>query len=240
MEGSSEGGVMSAAAIVPRSSPLEISPRAAKVLAVDREGGPVFRRPILGIVLVWFCAGFAVRAGAQVPESFGVGASVAAVSSVDQDFHVDQFDTRDWNAWVQYQLETSIVLRGTVGSLKVRGHNGGQSATLTDGTETTLPDLRDRVKYGLISASYDFLEPGWTSGAFVGLGAYRIDPEPADLSVESFRDKKETVWGFHFGLDADVRIWKGVSVLGRLTLHLPQTKPQRRILTAGAGLLYRF
>lgn len=198
------------------------------------------RRTISGVALACLVLGVSAFAGAQASETFGVGATVSAVDSLNHGFHLDHFDTVDWSAWAQYQLETGVALRGTYGSMKVRGYNGGESATLTDGTVTTLPDLQDRIRYGLISAAYEFRERGWTSGLFAGLGAYGIDPEPADPAVESSRDKKETVWGIHLGLDADVRVWRGISVIGRLTLHIPQSKPQRRILTAGAGLLYRF
>jgi hypothetical protein len=200
----------------------------------------VVRRTISGIALAGLLLGAPALAGAQSSDTFGVGATVSAVDSLNHGFHLDGFDTVDWNAWAQYQLETGVALRGTFGSMKVRGYNGGQSATLADGTVTTLPDLRDRIRYGLVSAAYEFRERGWTSGLFAGLGAYGIDPDSADPAVESFRDKKETVWGIHFGLDADVRVWRGISLIGRLTLHIPQSKPQRRILTAGAGLLYRF
>jgi hypothetical protein len=221
--------------------PLEFSARAAKVDPLIWKGGPVLRRSISGIALgISLLFGFAASAAAQGLETFGIGAAVASVNSVNHGFQLDRFDTVDWNAWVQYQLEANVVLRGTVGSLKVRGFNGGQSATLGDGTTVTLPELQDRVRYGLVSASYDFREQGWSSGLFAGLGAYRIEPESADPSVESFRDEKETVWGVHLGVEADVRVWKGISVLGRVTFHIPQTKPQRRILTAGAGLVYRF
>ena len=198
----------------------------------------VFRR--VPVVLALFAAAFSFRADAQGLETFGVGATVSSVNSVDHGFHLDDFDTVDWNAWAQYQLESGVQLRGTFGSLKVRGHNGGRSAVLDDGTTVTLPDLEDRIRYGLVTVAYEFRERGWTSGLFAGVGAYGIDPDSADATVESFRDKKETVWGFHLGLDADVRVWKSLSVVGRLTMHIPQTKPQRRILTAGAGLLYRF
>lgn len=198
------------------------------------------RRTILGNAFLSLALLAPGLAGAQGLDTFGVGATISAVNSLNHGFHLDHFDTVDWNAWLQYRLETGVELRGTFGSMKVRGYNGGQSATLGDGTVTTLPDLRDRVRYGLVSVAYEFQERGWSSGLFAGLGAYGIDPESADPSVASFRDKKETEWGIHAGLDADVRIWRGISAIGRLTLHIPQTKPQRRILTAGAGILYRF
>ena len=200
----------------------------------------MIRRPFLAASLVTLGLSLSAPALAQGLETFGVGAAVAAVNSVNHGFTLDRFKTTDWSAWVQYELEPSVELRGTVGDLKVRGYNGGQTKTLADGSSVTLPELRDRIRYGLVSASYEFRERGWTSGVFAGLGAYGIDPESADPSVAGFRDSKETVWGVHGGLDADVRVWRGVSVLGRVTFHVPQTKPQRRILTAGAGLLYRF
>ncbi len=200
----------------------------------------MLRRLNLVIAFAPIAMALAAPASAQSLETFGVGAAMSSVNSLNHGFRLERFDTVDWNAWAQYQMEDNVVLRGTLGTMKVRGYNGGQSATLGDGTTVTLPDLQDRIKYGLLSVSYDFRERGWSSGAFAGLGAYGIEPESADPSVESFRDKKETVWGMHVGLDADVRVWKGISVLGRVTYHIVESKAQRRILTAGGGLLYRF
>ena len=200
----------------------------------------MLRRFFLVTAAALLACGVAASAHAQAEQPFGVGAAVDSVNSVNHGFHLDHFDTVDWNVWGQYQLEENVVLRATLGSMKVRGFNGGQPATLADGTAVTLPDLEDRIRYGLVSVSYDFRERGWTSGAFVGLGAYGVDPDSADAAVEGFRDKKETVWGMHAGLDVDVRVWKGISVVGRVIYHIPETKPQRRILTAGGGLLYRF
>ena len=200
----------------------------------------MIRRLILAAALGVIGLGLPPAAPAQGLETFGVGAAVAAVNSVNHGFALDRFKTQDWSAWIQYELETSVELRATYGSLKVRGFNGGQTKTLGDGSTATLPELRDRIRYGLVSASYEFREPGWTSGLFAGLGVYGVDPESGDPAFESFRDRRETVWGVHVGLEADVRVWRGISVLGRVTFHVPQTNPQRRILTAGAGLLYRF
>jgi len=200
----------------------------------------VIRRPIFAVLVLVLVLGLSSAASAQGLQPFGVGAAVASVNSVNHGFELNRFKTVDWSVWAQHEIEESVELRATVGSLKVRGVNGGQSKTLADGSTVILPELEDRIRYGLVSASYSFQEHGWASSFFAGLGVYGIDPESADPSVANFRDEKETVWGVHVGLDADVRIWRGISVLGRVTFHVPQTRPQRRILTAGAGLLYRF
>jgi hypothetical protein len=179
------------------------------------------------------------RLQAQSLESFGLGATVGLSNSVDHEFRLQNFDTHDANLWVQYQLEEDVLLRGTFGSMKVRGHNAGQPGVVF-GNIVTLPDLPDRIDYATLSVAYEFRSSGWTTGLFAGVGGYQIRPEPAAAGFAAYRDDRETVWGLHVGVDSDFQIWRRLSGVGRITYHVPQTKPHRQILTANVGLLYRF
>ena len=180
------------------------------------------------------------RLHAQALESFGVGATVGLSNSVDHEFRLQNFDTHDANAWLQYQLEEDVLLRGTFGSMKVRGHNAGQPAVIAGGAAVSLPDLDDRVDYATVSVSYLFHAGSWDTGLFGGLGGYKIRPESTDPAYAPYRDDRETVWGLHLGVEADFQIWRRLSGVGRITYHVPQTHPHRQILLASAGLLYRF
>jgi hypothetical protein len=104
-----------------------------------------------------------------------------------------------------------------------------------------VPDgLRDRIDYGTLSVAYQFVEPAWTSGAFGGVGVYGVHPGRVGSLPPSVADRSETVWGFHVGLDAEVRIWRTLGILGRVTVHVPQTSPHRVLVAADAGVAYRF
>lgn len=194
-------------------------------------------------LLVALAAGFCLAAFpvlAQRTEPFGVGASVGLVNSVDNGFHLDSFDTRDRNVWVEYRADDDIAVRATFGTLRVNGFNAGNS--VTTGTSTAvLPNLRDRVNYFTCSVSYIINERGWDSGLFAGVGGYRVDPDAeSNPAFAAYRDQAQTVWGFHVGVDADFQIWRQISLVTRVTFHVPETHPSRQILTANAGLNYRF
>jgi hypothetical protein len=100
--------------------------------------------------------------------------------------------------------------------------------------------LTDRINYGTLGVSYEFWEGTYTSGLFAGIGGYRIEPEAVATVFESFRDVRETVFGFHVGVDGSVQVVPRLSLLARLTLHKIYSAEGHSILTANAGLLYRF
>ncbi len=179
-------------------------------------------------------------AGAQIIAPFGVGASVGLTNSVDQNFRLQNFEHGDGNVWVQYQVDDTMLLRGTFGSFRVDGHNAGQTVTTAAGS-VALPAMRDRVDYALVSVSYLLHDAGWTSGLFGGVGGYRIRPDDVDPSYAAYADASERVWGFHVGIDADMPVWRRLSLVARITYHVPQSSGHKRnILTADAGLNYRF
>jgi hypothetical protein len=207
---------------------------------MGREEAPLNLKTIALAAIVAGSFLAAPPAGAQRTEPFAIGASVGLVNPVDNGFHLDSFDTRDRNLWLEYRAEDDIVVRGTFGTMRVNGFNAGKSVT-SGGTAVVLPELRSRLNYVLCSVSYLVHESGWEAGLFAGVGGYRVDPDGvSDPAVAAFRDEGQTVWGFHAGLDADFQLWRQISVVTRVTFHNPQTHPNRQILTANAGLNYRF
>jgi hypothetical protein len=184
-------------------------------------------------------AGILLSYGIAGAQAWGVGASVGLTNDVDHRFALDEFRRHDVNAWVQYELEERVVLRGTFGSLRVSGSNAGMTGDI-GGSPVQLPDLTDRINYGTLGVSYEFWEGTYTSGLFAGIGGYRIEPEAVATVFESFRDVRETVFGLHVGIDSSVQLSRRLSVLARLTVHKIYSAEGHSILTANAGLVYRF
>ncbi len=190
---------------------------------------------------IWRCGLIAFFLGTSAfGQSWGVGASVGLVNDVKNRFRLDEFNPRDVNAWVEFRLEESVILRGMFGSLKVNGSNAGRVALLPDDSTVTLPELTDKIDYGAVGVAYEFWEGDYTSGLFGGVGGYKIRPEPVSRRFESFRDQRETAFGWHVGVDASFRVVSRLSLLGRLTFHNIRSTPDRSLLMAGAGLVYRF
>ena len=181
----------------------------------------------------------ALFAAPALAQEWGVGASVGLVNDVEHRIRLDGFDPRDATAWVDFQLEDRVLLRGTMGSMKVRGSKAGESADV-GGNPIILPDLNERIHYVNVGASYQFWEGDYTSGIFAGIGGYRIDPDSVDRDLEEFRDPKETVFGFHVGLDGDLRVFSRLSIVGRITFHKIFSDTNRSLLTANAGAAFRF
>jgi Outer membrane protein beta-barrel domain len=173
-------------------------------------------------------------------QAWGVGASVGLTNDVDHRFALDEFRRHDVNAWVQYEIEERVVLRGSFGSLRVSGSKAGTTQDIGGSPTAPLPDLTDRMNYGTLGISYEFWEGTYTSGLFAGIGGYRIEPEAVEPGLESFRDARETVFGLHVGLDSAVQLTRRLSVLARLTVHKIKSAEGHSILTANAGLVYRF
>jgi hypothetical protein len=177
---------------------------------------------------------------AQTYGNFGVGAAYGAVNPVENRFRLENFQLRDASVWLEYRADESVVLRATLGSMKVDGHNAGETAPVGASANVVLPDLRDKIEYATVSAGYQFRESGFSSGLFGGVGGYRIRPETAAADYAPYQDSRETVWGFHFGAEAEVPLWRPVSFVARLTYHLPQTHPKRFLLSAVGGLAVHF
>ena len=172
-------------------------------------------------------------------QDWGVGATIGLTNDVDHRVRVSGFDPSDVNAWVEFNLEDRTLLRLTMGSIKTKGTNAGLIADI-DGEEVALPDLKSRINYANVGVSYQFWEGDYTSGIFGGIGGYKIDPDRVAPEFEGFEDPKETVFGLHVGIDGDLRVISRLSLVGRITLHKIFSDRNRLLLTANAGLGFRF
>ena len=192
-------------------------------------------RKVLGIAV----AIAAIRAVPVLAEDWAVGASLGVVNDVERSFRLDDFHPRDGNAWVDFRLEDRVILRGTFGSMKVNGDNAGRNAGVGGGA-VILPDLRTRIDYATVGASYQFWEGDYTSGIFGGIGGYKINPDPSPQDITNFRDRNETVLGWHFGVDGDLRVLSRLSIVGRITYHYVVSESKRSLLAANIGAAFRF
>ena len=192
-------------------------------------------RKILSIAFV--AAGvLSARAGA---EDWGIGASLGLVNDVERRIRLDEFDPSDVNVWVDFRLEDHVVLRGTFGSMETSGDNGGRIVEL-DGEDVVLPELEVEIDYATVGVSYQFWEGDYTSGIFGGIGGYKVNPEPSPDDITNLRDFHETVFGWHVGLDGDLRVLARLSIVGRITFHKIRSETGRSLLTANAGAVFRF
>jgi hypothetical protein len=174
-------------------------------------------------------------------QEWAIGFAYGIVTDVEDDLRLDEFDPRDVTGWVEYRLENQVRLRGAFGSMKADGDAAGEQAALVPGAPpSTLPELRARIDYATIGVAYQFWEGNYTSGLFGGIGGYKVNPDPAPPGLANFRDRHETVFGWHLGVDADVRILSRLSLIGRLTYHKIRSETGRSLLSATAGMLYRF
>ncbi len=190
---------------------------------------------------IWLGAAMALAAAAAArAQNWQVGASAGLVDSVEKSVRLDEFKRHDVNAWVGFEIEDRVVLRGTFGSLRVAGANAGKSLAIGGSPTAPLPDLPDRINYASIGVEYQVLEGDYASGLFAGFGGYRIDPEATDPSLEQFRDAHETVFGWQVGADASFRVASRIRVIPRLTLHKIKSQSGRSLLTANIGLSYTF
>jgi hypothetical protein len=192
-------------------------------------------RKILGIAV----ALVGILAVPALAEDWAVGASLGVVNDVERSFRLDEFHPRDGNAWVDFRLEERVILRGTFGSMKVNGDNAGRSAVV-GGDTVILPDLRTRIDYATVGVSYQFWEGDYTSGIFGGIGGYKVNPDPSPQDITNLRDRNETVLGWHFGVDGDLRVLTRLSIVGRLTFHYVVSESKRSLLAANIGAAYRF
>lgn len=193
----------------------------------------ILRKLRLVLVLI------AVSAAPALAQDWGVGASIGLVNDVEHRIRLDGFDPRENSAWIDFKLEDRVLLRGTLGSMRTKGSKAG-SAAVIDGSVVTLPDLKVRINYVDVSVSYQFWEGDFTSGFFGGIGGYRIDPDAVDPEIADSRDPKETVFGFHAGIDGDLRVISRLSIVGRLTFHKLFSDVNRSLLTASVGAAFRF
>jgi hypothetical protein len=179
--------------------------------------------------------------GPCLAQGLGIGATIGAVNDVGGKFHIDEFKPKDLNVWVDYETQEKVLVRAMLGTLRLKGANAGKTVTLVaGGPAVTLPDLKSDVDYATLGVSYLFSEAGYTSGIFAGFGGYKFKPDAVATDIANYRDQRETALGWHVGLEGGVQLVSRLSLTLRLTYHNIRNEAGRSILTANAGLGYRF
>ena len=189
----------------------------------------VFRLRCLGLT-----AFFGLAAACGFAQDWTVGAAWGGVNDIERTFRLEGFHARDISAWVDYRLESHVLLRASYVSIKTTGDNAGK--LVLGGPPLLLPDLRVGMDAATLGVSYTFFEGFYTSGMFGGIGGYRIRPEKVASDFQPYADAAETAFGFHVGVDGDFRIAKPVSVILRLTFHGILSQSKRSLLVAAAGI----
>ena len=188
------------------------------------------------IALAVLAAAFAPHAAAQ---QFGIGATYGWFNDVEDEFRLQNFHSPNWEGWLETRLSEDTILRATYGWMRVRGDNAGEQLVVS-GAPVVMPEYRDKIQYVTVSVSYLLSQGAVTSGLFAGLGGYGIRPESVSPTLDRFRDQRERVFGWHAGVEGDVRIARGLSVVSRLTFHGIRSESRRSLLTGSVGAVYRF
>jgi hypothetical protein len=179
--------------------------------------------------------------GPLLAQGLGLGATVGAVNDVGGKFHIDEFKPSDLNFWVDYEAQEKVLVRASYGFLRMKGVNAGKTVTPVEGgPPITLPDLKEDVDYATLGVAYHFAEGGYTSGIFAGFGAYRVRPDTVAEDIANYRDQRETAMGWHAGVEGGVQVVSRLSLMIRFTYHNIRNDAGRSLLTANAGLWYRF
>jgi len=188
-------------------------------------------------LIVWFC--LLGAASPAIAQQFGIGASYGWYNDVEHGFHMGGFHSPEWEGWVGARLGEDIVVRLTYGSMRVAGDNVGQIVDAPSGP-TVMPPYLDRVQFVSVDASYLLSTGPLTSGLFAGIGGYGIRPEEVSPELNPLRDQREKVLGLRFGVDGDLHIYRGVSLVGRLTYHAIFSDTKRSLIVTSVGTAFHF
>ena len=182
----------------------------------------------------------AACAGRGLGQNWTAGAALGVSEDVSHRFALDELKSHDVSAWIQYETQPEVQVRGTFGSLRTTAANSERLVSIGGAPPVLAPRLTSHIDYATIGVSYEFVTGDYASGVFGGIGGYKIRPDSAPSGFEDARDPSRTVLGWHLGVDGSVRIVRRLSAVGRLTLHGFRDDGNRTILTAAAGLAYRF
>lgn len=172
-------------------------------------------------------------------QTFAVGGSWGLVNDATEEFSLNRFKPSVVTGWLDYRFEKNSLLRLSYGSMWTRQTHSEESVD-TPGGPLAIPELKERVGYVTIGASYLFSEGFFTSGIFGGIGGYGIHPDTVEPAFEEFADRKETVFGWHLGSEAIFRAYNNVGIVVRLTYHNVSAHPHRQFLNTDAGVVVRF
>jgi hypothetical protein len=187
----------------------------------------------------------AVLAAPAAAQSWGVGGTAGLVNRIDRTFTLGGFNRSEATAWVDYRVESQTLLRLTYGSMRTRASNSQLTLTIPGGggappASVTLPAYKERIEYLTVGASYLIRESFYTSGLFAGIGGYHLQPDAVAPAFAPFRDLNEKVFGWHVGLEGELRLVKYLGLVARLTYHNIAAHPHRQFVNADAGLAARF
>ena len=101
--------------------------------------------------------------------------------------------------------------------MRIPGDNVGSLSHRQPGRD--MPSYLDRVQFVSLDVSYLAIQGPLTSGFFAGIGGYGIRPEEVSPELDPYRDQRERVIGLRVGVDGDLHIYRGLSLVGRLTFH---------------------
>lgn len=177
--------------------------------------------------------------GPALAQQFGIGGSAGFVDDISSGVEFSGFKWGEATGWFDYKMEPGTLLRLTYGSMWTE-QSASRSTVLTPSGNLTLPQMDERVGYYILSVSYLFWEGFFTSGLFAGIGGYGFRPDAVPTAVEPYADPKETVFGWHVGVDGEFRTWKNVGIVIRLTYHNVSAHPHRQFFNSDAGVVVRF
>jgi len=198
------------------------------------------RRRALVLVLTLAAAGAALAPATAAGQVFGVGGSLGWTNDVSgTDAQFDSFKFGTYSGLFEYNMEESVSLRLVGGTLKTKQTSSGAVIQTPVGS-TTVPELGERVNYGMVSASYRFWEGFFTSALFGGIGGYGIHPDDVDPAYAGVADRHETVFGWHLGTEGEFTVTKSVWIDLRLTYHNVSAHPHRQFVAAEMGATWRF
>jgi hypothetical protein len=184
---------------------------------------------IAGALLLMASAGAAQGSAA---DQWSIGASYGLTNDVEGRFRLDAFTPRDISAWVDFQLDKRTLLRASYVDITTSVDHVYQNPNPPP------PEPLSKRPIGIhgvtLGVSYQANEGFFTSGIFGGIGGYHISPNPAP-DLAPFQDVKETVFGFHAGVDGDFRINRHLSAVLRLTFHGILSQTKRWLLSSSVG-----
>ena len=181
-----------------------------------------FRIPSLCLILIAAAAAALARFVCRRIERMGsrrLGRGV--VAAADNRFRSADFTAATSTPGSIYEIERQVILRpdGRDGCTS-RPHNAG-SVTVGGSTIAVPDDLRDRIDTGHSGCRTSSSNPAWTSGAFVGVGGYRVAPEPRAVSRRPDRGSlRGRSLVSSVGADAQLIVWR--------TLRHPRARGRAR------------
>ena len=196
------------------------------------------RRNVIVLGLALALGGAAAPSVARA-QQFGFGASAGTINDVSADAHLDGFKWGEVTGWFEYRMEDQVYLRLTYGSMMTKQTASGAIVETPTGS-TTVPELDERIGYGIVSVSYHFWEGFFSSGLVGGIGGYGIRPDTVLPAYASLADVHETVFGWHAGAEGDFRVTKNVGIDLRLIYHNISAHPHRQFVNADLGATWRF